>query len=184
VWRRALVAYLAWLLANAVAGAVVAIASQPLRQGSGFGFFVLNGVVAGVAFGVAQWLAVRPFLPKLRLWAPATAVYSPVSWVFGYVFALLTLGYGGWLGAGVSALGQWLLLARSTGREGVSFLWVPASLIGGAIFYFCYLVGTVELLFAASIAYALVTGLVVALLVVVTDRSIGAGKSGDAKVRR
>jgi hypothetical protein len=172
MWRRPVVAYVVWVLANTVAGAVLAFASQPFRQGSGFGFFVLNGLVAGVAFGAAQWLALRPFLPKLRLWAPATIVLSPLSWVFGYVFALLTLGYGGWLGAGVSAIGQWLLLARATGRDGLSFLWVPASLIGGAIFYFCYLVGTVELLFAAGIAYALVTGLVVTVLIVLTDRQI------------
>jgi hypothetical protein len=172
-WSRALSAYFAWLLAHVVAGAVIAIVLPPL-QGN-FGLFVLSGLIAGIAFGVAQWLALRPFLPKLRLWAPATMVYSPFSWVFGYLFGFLTLGLGGWLGAGVSALAQWLLLARSTGRLGLSLLWFPASLIGGAIFYFCYYLSewpsTVEVLFAGSVGYAIVTGLVVALLVTRADHS-------------
>lgn len=56
-------------------------------------------------------------------------------------------------------------------------LWIPANLIGGAIFYFCYFSASAEvyssqlhpsvvpLLFAGSIGYAIVTGIVVALLV-------------------
>lgn len=182
MWRRAFAAFLAWLLANVAAGAVVAFASPPLMTGD-FGWFLLNGLLAGVAFGVAQWLALRPFLPRIRLWAPVTTLASPFSWTCAYLLGFLTLGLGGWLATGVSSVAQWVLLRRSTRRPRLSLLWIPANLIGGGIFYFCYFTASAELyssqshptvialLFAGSVGYALVTGIVVGLLVGLADRA-------------
>ncbi len=168
MWRRALAAYLLWLLAHVVAGVVIALVAPLFMRGDFALYFLGNGLLDGGALGVAQWLALRPFLPKLRLWAPATIVVTPVNWVVAYVVGFFTFGFLGWIGAGVSAFAQWVLLDRSTSRPALSFLWVPASLIGGAIFYFAYFTSRdpfFQPLFAGTMGYAIVTGLVVALLV-------------------
>jgi hypothetical protein len=182
-WRRAFAAYLVWLVAHTVAGTVFALVGVP--PFSSTWWFILEGLFAGIVFGSAQWLALRPFLPNVGWWAPATIAASPVSWWLGTGFAFATLGLGGWLGGGFSAAGQCVVLARSMGRNSrlakLSALWIPASMIGGAIFYFCYYVALseitslprpsrppspspFELTLGGSLAFAIVTGLVVALM--------------------
>jgi hypothetical protein len=107
-----------------------------------------------------------------------------VNWVLGYGFGFVTFGEFGWVAAAISALVQWPLLARSTRtttRTGdFSSLWVPAALIGGAIFYFSFWFsgGDGRALFWGTIGYAIVTGLVVALLVV-RQSAASAGPGGS-----
>lgn len=171
MWRRGLAAYLVWLLAHVIAGAAIALVTPRFDHGDLALFIFGNGLFDGAALGVAQWLALRLFLPKLRLWAPVTIVVTPVNWVLGYGFGFVTFGVFGWVGAAISALAQWPLLARSsrsaTRTGDFSSLWVPAALIGGAIFYFSFWFsrGDGPALFWGTIGYAIVTGLVVALLV-------------------
>lgn len=111
--------------------------------------------------------------------------------MLGITFAGLTFGFGGWLGAGFSAAAQTLVLALGAGRDEtlmrVSFVWLPASLIGGALFYFAYYAALAlavepssqvalreptpfQYVLAGSIAYGVVTGLAVALLAAVANR--------------
>ncbi len=111
--------------------------------------------------------------------------------MLGITFAGLTFGFGGWLGAGISGAAQTLVLALGAGRDEtlmrVSFLWLPASLIGSALFYSGYYSAlglTVappshvalreptlfEYVLAGSIAYGVVTGLAVAILAAVANR--------------
>ncbi len=134
-----------WLVANALAGAVLAVAAQPLLAIQSFYVFYdiyVAALVAGCAFGLAQWLALRPYFRDVRLWAPATIAASLISWSLGLMFAGVTFGFGGWLGGAFSAAAQTVLLAMSARNDDLSlrlsFLWVPASVIGGAVFYFCY----------------------------------------------
>jgi hypothetical protein len=174
--RRALTAYFAWLLAHAVAGVAIALVTPRFSRADLAPFILGNGLFDGTALGLAQWLALSPFLPKLRLWAPVTIVATPLNWGLGYVFGFVTLGVFGWVAAAISALVQWPLLARSTRsttrRGDFSSLWVPAALFGGAIFYFSWWVSNGEgrALFWGTIAYAIVTGPVIALLVARADR--------------
>jgi hypothetical protein len=186
MWRRAVVAYLAWVLAHVVGGAIFA-AGTVLFMPYSWWEIIVNGIYAGAVFGVAQWLALRPFLPGLRLWAPATFIASPVSWTLGVMYAFATFALGGWVGAGFSAAAQAVVLARSFRRDNflvaLSLIWIPASVIGGAIFYYLYLTALVTisspqpgypspflLIFLGSIAYGVVTGLVVGVLVVLAGR--------------
>jgi hypothetical protein len=188
--RRSLVAFGLWLLANAAAGLGFDLVSAGLLGLDSWRFFI-QGLFAGVLFGAAQWLVLRPFFVDVRWWVPATVVASPVSWMLGVTFAGLTFGFGGWLGGGVSAAAQTLVLALGAGRDEtlmrVSFLWLPASLIGGALFYFGYYSALVlavgppshvalreptpfQDVLAGSIAYGVVTGLAVAILAAVANR--------------
>ena len=159
------------LLAHVVAGFAIALVTPRFSRVDLAPFILGNGLFDGAALGLAQWLALRPFLPTLRLWAPVTIVVTPLNWGLGYMFGFVTLGLFGWVAAAVSALVQWPLLARSTRsttrRGDFSSLWVPAALFGGAIFYFSWWAskGEARALFRGTIAYAIVTGLVVALLV-------------------
>jgi hypothetical protein len=186
MWRRVVAAYLVWVLAHVIGGAVFAAGTVLLMPYSWWEIIV-NGVYAGAVFGVAQWLALRPFLPGLRLWAPATFVASPVSWTLGVMYATATLALGGWVGAGFSAAVQAVVLALSFRPDQflvtLSLIWIPASVIGGAIFYFFYLSAIVNLsspqpgypspfllMVLGSVAYGVVTGLVVEVLVVFAGR--------------
>jgi hypothetical protein len=187
-WRRAIAASFIWLVANAVAGAAFGFAAVPFMS-LGIGFIFIAAVLAGCFFGVAQWLALRPFFRDVRLWAPATIVASPMSWSIGLMFGGLTLGLGGWLGGGFSAAVQSVVLATSARNDELSlklsFLWIPASVIGGAVFYICLAYGALgtgtslnyyltasplEWIFLGSFGYALVTVPCVALLVAVAGR--------------
>jgi hypothetical protein len=140
-WRRAIVASFMWLVANAVAGAAFAFAAQPFLTFEN-GFFFIASLLAGFVFGVAQWLALRPFFRDVR--------------------------------------NDELSLK-------LSFLWIPASVIGGALFYVCYYWGAgalgagtglnyyltaspSEWIFLGSLGYAVVTVPCVALLVAVAGR--------------
>src|SRR6266853_3450552 len=137
-WRRAIAASFLWLVANVVAGAVLAVAAQPLLFVQSFYVFYVVALLAGCAFGLAQWLALRPFFRDVRLWAPATIAASLISWSLALMFAGVTFGFGGWLGGAFSAAAQTVLLAMSARNDDLSlrlsFLWVPASVIGGAVF--------------------------------------------------
>jgi hypothetical protein len=141
-------------------------------------------------FGVAQWLALQPFLPRVRLWAPVTFAASPVSWTLGVMYAYATFGLGGWVGAGFSAAAQAVVLTMSFRPDQflvpLSLIWIPASVIGGAIFYFFYLSALLEfsspppgspspflLIFLGGVAYGVVTGVVVYVLVVLSGRRAG-----------
>jgi hypothetical protein len=185
-WRRAIVASFIWLVANAVAGAAFGFAAVPFLS-VGIGFFFIAAFIAGCCFGVAQWLALRPFFRDVTLWAPATIVASPMSWGVGLGFAGVTFGLGGWLGAGFSAAVQSVVLAMSARNDELSlrlsFLWIPASVIGGLVFYICLDFGALgtslnyyltaspsEWIFLGSLGYALVTLPCVALLVAVAGR--------------
>jgi hypothetical protein len=156
----------------------------------GIGFIFIAAILAGCFFGVAQWLALRPFFRDVRLWAPATIVASPMSWSIGLMFAGLTFGLGGWLGGGFSAAVQSVVLAMSARDDELSwrlsFLWIPASVIGGAVFYICLDYGALSsgtslnsyvtaspsewIFFGSSLGYALVTVPGVALLAAVAGR--------------
>ena len=186
MWRRAAAAYLVWVLAHVIGGAVFAVGSVLFMPNSWWQIIV-DGIYAGAVFGVAQWLALRPFLPRLRLWAPATLAASPVSWTLGVMYAYATLALGGWVGAGFSAAVQAVVLALSFRPDqflvSLSLIWIPASVIGGAIFYFFYLSALLEfsspppgspppflLMLWGSVAYGVVTGVVVDVLVVLSGR--------------
>jgi hypothetical protein len=171
-WRRGLRAYFVWLVANALAGAAFAPLAPPL-----FGFdarIIVEGLYAGTVFGVAQWLALRPFLSNAWIWVPVTIIASPLAWSCGMVIGVYTVAIGGWLGAGVSATAQSGVLLWSLRRSQLMFglFWVAAAVIGGAVFYVFFLVAlssgahppAFELIVAGGIGYALVTGLVVALI--------------------
>jgi hypothetical protein len=186
-WRRAIAASFMWLVANAVAGAVLAVAAQPLLSVQSFYVFYVAALLAGCAFGLTQWLALRPFFRDVRLWAPATIAASLISWSLALMFAGVTFGFGGWLGGAFSAAAQTVLLAMSARNDDLSlrlsFLWVPASVIGGAVFYFCYwgalgaaspdthsALSPFEWIFVGSLGYAVVTMPFVAVLVAVAGR--------------
>src|SRR5258708_19049096 len=176
--RRAIAAFFVWLIANAAAGELFAVAAQPFLP---LQFFYVAALLAGCAFGLAQWLALRPFFRDVRLWAPATIVASLISWRLALMFAVGTVGFGGWLGGGFSAVVQSVLFALSARNDDLSlrlsFLWAPASLIGGAVFYFCYwgalaagpphnhpAVSPSQRLFVALLRFSGVTSPVVAVL--------------------
>src|ERR1700730_9152631 len=118
--------------------------------------------------------------------------------MLGVTFAGLTFGFGGWLGAAFSAAAETLVLALGARRDerlmGFSFLWLPASLIGGTLFYISYyraLPLTVaplphvvlqeptpfQYVLMGSVAYGVVTGLAVALLVAVASRGSAPGSA-------
>jgi hypothetical protein len=187
-WRRGLGAYLVWLVANALAAAAFAPLAPSL-----FGFdsrIIFEGLYAGAVFGVAQWLALRPFLVDVRLWAPVTLVASPASWSFGMTIGVLSLGIGGWLGTTISASAQCGVLLWSSRSDrlmfGLSFLWLAVGVVGGAVFYFFLLAAlstdahppTIELIVAGGIGYGVVTGLVVAPLA-----ALEAGRSAAPAVK-
>jgi hypothetical protein len=186
-WRRTIAASFVWLLANAVAGAVLAVGAQPLLGVQSFYVFYVAALLAGCAFGLAQWLVLRPFFRDVRLWAPVTIGASLISWSLALMFAGVTFGFGGWLGGAFSAAAQAVLLAMSARNDDLSlrlsFLWVPASVIGGAVFYFCYwgalgaaspdthsTLSPFEWIFVGSLGYAVVTMPFVAVLVAVAGR--------------
>ena len=185
-WRRGLRAYLVWLVAHALAGAAFAPLAPPL-----FGFdartIIAEGLYAGTVFGVAQWLALRPFLANAWVWVPVTIIVSPLAWSFGIFVGVYTVAIGGWLGAGVSATAQAGVLLWSLRRNQLMFglLWVAAAVIGGAVFYVFFLVAlssgshppAYELIIAGAIGYGVVTGLVVALVAV-----LEAGRSARVSV--
>src|SRR5579872_1845852 len=104
-WLRAVGAFAAWLLAHAVA-ALLFLAGMAVIPDYGFWTLLLHGLLAGVAFGAAQWIVLRWFLPEVRWWLPATIAASPMSWYWGYYLAAATMTLGGWLGGGFSALVQ------------------------------------------------------------------------------
>jgi len=60
-------------VAHALAGAAFAPLAPPL-----FGFdartIIAEGLYAGTVFGVAQWLALRPFLANAWVWVPVTII--------------------------------------------------------------------------------------------------------------
>jgi hypothetical protein len=186
MWRRAVAAYFVWVLAHVVGGAVFA-AGTVLFMPNIWWQIIVNGIYAGAVFGVAQWLALRPFLPRVSLWAPVTFAASPVSWTLGVMYATATLALGGWVGAGFSAAAQAVVLALSFRPDQflvpLSLIWIPVSVIGGAFFYFFYLSALIDLsspqpgypspfllIFVGSVAYGVVTGLVVDVLVVLSGR--------------
>jgi len=139
----------------------------------------IHGLVAGVVFGVAQWLVLRTFLPGLKWWLPATVLASPISWFMAIWFAMATLTFGGWIGSGVSALAQMAVLAvyfrNDTRMASLTILWLPAEVLGGAIFYFAYELSSFNIgryspspwqyILVGTVGFAAITGLVVALLV-------------------
>lgn len=193
--RRSLVAFVVWVLANGVAGLVFDLVS-PTPRGWDYRYLFVEGLLAGVLFGLAQWLVLRLFLADVKLWMPATVVASPVSWMLGFLFGMATLGFGGWLGAGFSAAAQTLVLTWGARRDErsmlLSLLWFPAALVGGALFYFSYWPALAlaaqppsgivaaqpspsQYVLAGSIAYAVVTGLVLVLLVAVAARRSAPG---------
>ena len=65
------------------------------------------------------------------------------------MYATATFALGGWVGAGFSAAAQVVVLALSFPPDqflvALSLLWIPAGMIGGAIFYFFYLSAIVNL---------------------------------------
>jgi hypothetical protein len=194
VLRRVLVAFVVWLVANSVAGLVFYVVSTTFWGFEYWRLFV-EGLLAGVVFGVAQWLALRPFFADVRFWAPVTVVASPVSWMLGILYGMATLGLGGWIGAAFSAAAQTLLLAWSARHDErlllFSLLWFPAALVGGALFYFGYYFALltvqpssgviaaqpspIQYVLGGSVAFAVMTGLVVALLVAVAARRSAPG---------
>jgi hypothetical protein len=169
VWLRALAAYTAWIGAHAVAGAIFALSAQFIFLTYGL---AAEGLAAGAIFGVAQWLVLRHFFSGMKLWAPVTLVASPISWDRGMAFAMATFGLAGWLGGAFSAIAQSTVLVMAFQRDAslvrLSLLYVPAGVIGGAIFYFCYWFAPSNapfwLIFLGSLGYAVVTGFVIALI--------------------
>lgn len=186
-WRRGLGAYLVWLGANALAGAAFAPLAPSLFAFDGR--IILEGFYAGALFGVAQWLALRPYLAGVRAWAPVTLLVSPVSWVCGMYIGIYSIGLLGWLGTAVSAFAQWIVLMESARNDRLlmvySTLWLGAAVIGGAVFYFFLIAAlskdhppTFLLIVAGAAGYAIVTGFVVALLAALqSDRSAATTRS-------
>ena len=176
-WARSLAAYVAWLIAHALAG-LVFVAVAVLIPAGDWWVIVVHGLAAGVIFGLAQWLVLRWFFPGIIWWLPATVVASPISWYLGIPFAAATLFYGGWLAGGISAIAQMSVLAiyfgNDTRKVTVSVFWLPAAIVGGAIFYFSYLFSVfnpgrysyppLQSILIGSVGFAAVTGLVVAML--------------------
>ena len=200
VWK-ALGAWLAWTAAHAVAAvlfmAYVVVLVPPF---SAFPSLPLDGLGAGVLFGLGQSIVLRWFLPAVRWWLLATVLVSPVGWAMGYFFAFATLGLGGWLGGFPPALMQALLLVIAFQRRnplaGLALGYLFAAMLGSLVFYFLFLDATgdrslpqlsifptrLESMEVGSVAFGAITGIVVALMVWFAARPVQsvapAGASG------
>lgn len=180
-WLRAVTAYATWIAAHAAAGLVFA-ALTVLVPATSWWVLVVHGLAAGAIYGCAQWLVLRFLFPGIRWWLPVTVVASPISWFLSILFATGTLTLGGWLGAGFSAVAQQPVLFSYFYRRKdewlarVSIIWLPLAVIGGAVFYFCYLVSgagnepsagyglVLGLVVAGSVGFGAITGIAVAVL--------------------
>jgi hypothetical protein len=181
-WGKAFAAYGVWVAAHAIAGLVFALFVGVVPVTSWW-IVLLDGVAAGAIFGPVQWLVLRRFVRPMKLWAPATVAASPVSWAIGIAYGTATFSLGGWFGAGFSAAVQTAILLATFGRYSrmtiASAMWFPAAIFGGAIFYFSYLVSVMfsdpsrppplPSLVVGSVGFAVVTGLVVAVLAGLVD---------------
>ena len=129
-WR----AWLEWVLASAVSGAVtMTVTGALITAGSADAGVVvaLFGILIGVSLGITQWLVLRRQFPRAYRWVLASALGGLAVGVLG-----LAMGeaVGGPLGGAVigAALGsmQWLVLRRLTSR---AYVWVVASILGFAL---------------------------------------------------
>lgn len=196
-WLRAVTAYVAWVTAQAAAGLVFA-AVPVLVPATSWWVLIIHGLAAGAIYGSAQWLVLRSFLRGIRWWLPVTLIASPMSWFLAVWFATGTLTLGGWLGAGFSAVAQQLVLylhfhrRRDEWLAMVSTIWLPSAVVGGAIFYFCYLISGADnepssgytlvlgLIVAGSVGFAAITGIAVAVLAALAFSREKAGPSSAA----
>ena len=185
-WGRALVAYVSWVLVHAAGGAIFAVAvvyAIPQNQWSPLAFTV-DGLVAGVIFGLGQWLVLEWMFGRMYWWLLATVPASPASWLVGYVIAFATLGLGGWIGALVPAAAQTLVLSVSfkRGPRGstlpLALAWFPAAMLGAIAFYSNFVAvlnrrggSPVELIAIGCIVFGALTGLVIAGLAATVARS-------------
>jgi hypothetical protein len=169
-------AYVTWLSAHAIGGALFALAirSIPLTD---WWTFPIHGLVAGVVFGAVQILVLEFFFHGMRWWLVTTVVASPISWFIGVIFGTATLLSGGWLGGAVSAIAQMVVLTLRFRQDRhvvrIALAWFMVALLGAIPFYFFYLLAMFNyanvslsfgLLVAGTVGYAIVSGLVVAAL--------------------
>ncbi len=157
--------WLRWVAANALGEmvglgattAVIAVAFSGLEEKAGVGSVLLlfllavaSGAIEATVVGMAQWWAMRPWLPAItrRAWWLATLVGALVAYVLGYlpstlmslgsdasqsqvteppqwVVLLLAVGMGAVAGA-VLSFAQWRALRTKVPRAG---WWVPANML-------------------------------------------------------
>ncbi len=156
---------------------------------------IIHGLAAGAIFGLGQWLVLRWFFHGISWWLPVTAAASPFSWYVGIWMATATLLFGGWLGSGFSAIAQQLVLflylykRKDEWLAWVSTIWLPFAVVGGAIFYFSYVVSALNpssrfsspllpSIVIGSVGFAAVTGVAVAVLVGLAGRRAAQKLSG------
>ncbi|MBD2100581.1 hypothetical protein H6F94_06805 [Leptolyngbya sp. FACHB-261] len=137
---------LVWVVANAVAGAVVGA-----LEGGGLQFFATL-VLTGFVLGTAQWLVLQLLLPRLLRPAIWWIVATGLGWFVGITLSIMVNGVldplidrltalGGsgvfWLNVltrpiptALLGVGQWLILRRHLQPSGE---WILASALGGAV---------------------------------------------------
>lgn len=184
-WGRAALAYAAWVLVHGVGGAIFALCIVdliPQNQGSNI---AVDGLVAGVIFGLGQWLVLEWLFGRMYLWLVATVPASYFSWLVGYVAAIATIGLGGWIGAAVSAAAQTFVLAVSLKRDPrgsplpLALAWFPAAMLGAIVFYSNFWAAInslggespIGLIASGAIGFGALTGVVIAALAATTARS-------------
>ncbi len=126
--------WLQWVLANAVAGALALsvtgtmIIADSLNNAMVVGVF---GMVIGVAFGITQWLVLRPQILQAYLWVLASVVGGVVLAVLGFAMGGAVGGpLGGAVIGGALGIIQWLVLRQRVSR---AYLYLPASIVGFAL---------------------------------------------------
>lgn len=180
LWK-ALGSWLAWTGAHAVAGLLLLGFVVLVPPFSSTWSVLIDGLAAGILFGLGQWSVLRWSLPSVRFWFRATVFVSPVSWGAGVDFAVGTLSFGGWLGGLFSASVQAVLLwdAMRDRRHSIllAVTYFGAAMLGSLLFYYGFLIATsaqsdpyrlpppAESMLLGSVAFGALTGIVVALFV-------------------
>jgi hypothetical protein len=94
---------------------------------------LLSASIAGLIFGLAQWLVWRQRVQRAHRWIWASAIGVAATWiVYGFIPSEVGAGlilFGILFGA-ITALFQWL--AFRDGRH-LSLLWIPASSVAWAV---------------------------------------------------
>jgi hypothetical protein len=115
--------------------------SFELAQGAMFVVLVLAGAIEGAILGLAQWLALRRYLPGVRRrdWVIATALAATVAWIIGMLpstfesmatLAPVLLSVGATVLGGVFLLSiggaQWFVLRHHVQQAG---WWIVANAV-------------------------------------------------------
>lgn len=172
---------MAWTAAHAVAGLLFLAFVVEVPPFSTAWSLVLDGLGAGVLFGLGQWLVLRWFLPAVRWWLPATVVLSPISWYSSMLIAFGTVNLGGWLGGFYSAAAQMALLVVAYRSRrfavGLAVAYLMAAMLGSLLFYYGFelaiegnFIRDVVPLLVGSAGFGAITGVVIALFVWLMSR--------------